>query len=106
MKNIEELKTIINTKMSNVNNMQELNDLKKLESEAIRLQVLKDNPTLSNKERAQHMDELTKVRKQIVTKKRELASRLNPIEDKIEKYKDHLPFITTIKKINKSYMFT
>ena len=28
MKNIEELKTIINTKMSNVNNMQELNDLK------------------------------------------------------------------------------
>ena len=26
--------------------------------------------------------------------------------DKIEKYKDHLPFITTIKKINKSYMFT
>ena len=70
--------------------MQELNDLKKLESEAIRLQVLKDNPTLSNKERAQHMDELTKVRKQIVTKKRELASRLNPIEDKIEKYKKKL----------------
>lgn len=28
MKNIEELKTIINTKMSNVNNIQELNDLK------------------------------------------------------------------------------
>ena len=26
--------------------------------------------------------------------------------DKIEKYKDQLPFITTIKKINKSYMFT
>ena len=36
------------------------------------------------------MDELTKVRKQIVTKKRELASRLNPIEDKIEKYKKKL----------------
>ena len=70
--------------------MQELNELKKLESEAIRLQVLKDNPTLSNKERALHMDELTKVRKQIVTKKRELASRLNPIEDKIEKYKKKL----------------
>jgi hypothetical protein len=70
--------------------MAELNDLKKLESEAIRLQVLKDNPTLSNKERALHMDVLTKVRKQIVTKKRELASRLNPIEDKIEKFKKKL----------------
>ncbi len=70
--------------------MPKLTELKKLEEEAIRYQVLKDNPTLSNKERAQHMDELTKVRKQIVTKKRELASRLNPIEDKIEKYKKKL----------------
>lgn len=70
--------------------MAELNELKKLEEEAIRLQVLKDNPTYSNKERAKYMDELTKVRKQIVTKKRELASRLNPIEDKIEKYKRKL----------------
>lgn len=70
--------------------MAELNELKALEAEAIRLQVLKDNPTLSNKERAKHMDDLTKVRKQIVTKKRELASRLNPIEEKIEKYKTRL----------------
>ena len=70
--------------------MAELNELKALEAEAIRLQVLKDNPTLSNKDRAKHMDDLTKVRKQIVTKKRELASRLNPIEDKIEKFKTRL----------------
>ena len=70
--------------------MTELNELKALEAEAIRLQVLKDNPTLSNKDRAKHMDDLTKVRKQIVTKKRELASRLNPIEDKIEKFKTRL----------------
>jgi hypothetical protein len=36
------------------------------------------------------MDQLNKTRKQIVTKKRELASRLNPIEDKIEKYKKRM----------------
>ncbi len=70
--------------------MPELNELKKLEEEAIRLQVLKDNPTYSNKERAAYMDQLNKCRKQIVTKKRELASRLNPIEDKIEKYKKRM----------------
>ncbi|MCR5113303.1 MAG: hypothetical protein K6A63_05135 [Acholeplasmatales bacterium] len=70
--------------------MPELNELKKLEEEAIRLQVLKDNPVYSNKERAAYMDELNKTRKQIVTKKRELATRLNPIEDKIEKYKKRM----------------
>lgn len=70
--------------------MPELNELKKFEEEAIRLQVLKDNPTYSNKERTAYMEQLNKVRKQIVTKKRELASRLNPIEDKIEKYKKRM----------------
>ena len=70
--------------------MPELNELKKLEEEPIRLQVLKDNPVYSNKERAGFMDQLNKVRKQIVTKKRELASRLNPIEEKIEKYKKRM----------------
>ena len=70
--------------------MPELTELKKLEEEAIRLQVLKDNPTYSGKERTAYMDQLTKVRKQIVTKKRELASRLNPIEDKIDKYKKRM----------------
>ena len=70
--------------------MPELNELKKLEEEAIRLQVLKDNPVYSNKERAGFMEQLNKVRKQIVTKKRELASRLNPIEEKIEKYKKRM----------------
>lgn len=70
--------------------MPELTELKKLEEEAIRLQVLKDNPVYSNKERAAYMEQLNKCRKQIVTKKRELASRLNPIEDKIEKYKKRM----------------
>ena len=70
--------------------MPELTELKKLEEEAIRLQVLKDNPTYSNKERTAYMEQLNKIRKQIVTKKRELASRINPIEDKIEKYKKRM----------------
>ncbi|MGM9969032.1 MAG: hypothetical protein ACI35S_01380 [Anaeroplasma sp.] len=70
--------------------MQELTELKKLEEETIRLQVLKDNPTYSNKERAAFMEQLNKTRKQVVTKKRELASRLNPIEDKIEKLKKRM----------------
>ena len=70
--------------------MEELKELKKLEEEVIRLSVLKDNPTYSNKERTGFMNELNKVRKQVVTKKRELASRLNPIDDKIEKYKKRM----------------
>ena len=70
--------------------MEELKDLKKLEEEVIRLTVLKDNPTYSNKERTNFMNELNKVRKSVVTKKRELASRLNPIDDKIEKYKKRM----------------
>ncbi len=70
--------------------MEELKELKKLEEEVIRLTVLKDNPTYSNKERTGFMNELNKVRKQVVTKKRELASRLNPIDDKIEKYKKRM----------------
>jgi len=70
--------------------MEELKELKKLEEEVIRLTVLKDNPTYSNKERTNFMNELNKVRKSVVTKKRELASRLNPIDDKIEKYKKRM----------------
>ncbi len=70
--------------------MEELKELKKLEEEVIRLTVLKDNPTYSNKERTNFMNELNKVRKQVVTKKRELASRINPIDDKIEKYKKRM----------------
>ena len=70
--------------------MEELNELKKLEEESVRLSVLKDNPTYSNKERTAYMDQLNKIKKQIVTKKRELASRLNPIDDKIEKYKKRM----------------
>lgn len=70
--------------------MQELIELKKLEEEAIRLQVLKDNPTYTNKERTAFMEQLNKVRKQVVTKKRELAARLNPIDEKIEKYKKRI----------------
>ena len=67
--------------------MPEVAELRKLEEEVIRLQVLKDNPSYSNKERAGYMEQLNKTRKLVVTKKREIASRLNPIEDKIEKYK-------------------
>ena len=70
--------------------MEELNELKKLEEESVRLSVLKDNPTYSNKERTAYLEQLNKVKKQIVTKKRELASRLNPIDDKIEKYKKRM----------------
>ena len=81
--------------------MPELNELKKLEEEAIRLQVMKDNPTYSNKERAAYMEQLNKTRKQIVTKKRELASRLNPIEDKIEKFKKRMFNIETELNMNR-----
>ena len=70
--------------------MPELAEIKKLEEEALRLQILKDNPTYSTKERNAFMDQLNKTRKQVVTKKRELASRLNPIEDKIEKMKKRM----------------
>ena len=70
--------------------MPELTEIKKLEEEALRLQILKDNPTYSTKERNLYMEQLNKTRKQVVTKKRELASRLNPIEDKIEKMKKRM----------------
>lgn len=70
--------------------MPELTEIKKLEEEALRLQILKDNPTYSTKDRNQYMEQLNKTRKQVVTKKRELASRLNPIEDKIEKMKKRM----------------
>ncbi len=70
--------------------MEELKELKKLEEEAIKFEVLKNNPTYSSKERNEFMNQLGKVRKQVVTKKRELASRLNPIDDKIEKYKKRM----------------
>ena len=70
--------------------MQELVELKKLEEIVIELTVKKDNPTYSSKERNAYMEELNKTRKQVVTKKRELASRLNPIDEKIEKYKKRI----------------
>lgn len=81
--------------------MPELTELKKLEEEAIRLQVLKDNPTYSSKERQGYMDQLNKVRKQVVTKKRELASRLNPIEDKIEKLSKRMVTIDAELNMNR-----
>ena len=81
--------------------MPELAELKKIEQEAIKLQVLKDNPTYSNKERAAYMDQLNKTRKLIVTKKRELASRLNPIEDKIEKLKKRMVNIDSELNMNR-----
>ena len=70
--------------------MPKLTELKKLEEEAIRYQVLKDNPTYSNKERAAFMEELNKTRKLIVTKKREIANIIEPIDDKIEKLKKRI----------------
>ena len=70
--------------------MPKLTELKKLEEEAIRLQVLKDNPTYSGKERAAFMEELTKTRKQITTKKREIANIINPIDERIEKLKKRM----------------
>ena len=81
--------------------MPELTELKKLEEEALRLQILKDNPTYSNKERTAYMNQLTKVKKQVVTKKRELASRLNPIEQQIEKYKKRMFTIETELNMNR-----
>ncbi len=78
-----------------------LNELKKLEQEAIRLQVLKDNPTYSNKERAAFMEELTKTRKLVVTKKREIAGIINPIEDRIEKLKKKKFTIETELNMNR-----
>ncbi len=81
--------------------MPELNELKKLEEEVIRLQVLKDNPTYSNKERQGFMDQLNKIRKQVVTKKRELATRLNPIEDKIEKLSKRMVTIDAELNMNR-----
>ncbi len=70
--------------------MPKLTELKKLEEEAIRLQVLKDNPTYSSKERAAFMEELQKTRKQITTKKREIANIINPIDERIEKLKKRM----------------
>lgn len=70
--------------------MPELKDLKKLEEESVRFTVLKDNPTYSNKERTQFLNELNQVKKIIVTKKRELASIINPIDEKIEKMKKRI----------------
>ena len=70
--------------------MPKLTELKKLEEEAIRLQVLKDNPTYSGKERAAFMDELQKTRKLITTKKREIANIINPIDERIEKLKKRI----------------
>ena len=75
--------------------MPKLTELKKLEEEAIRLQVLKDNPTYSGKERAAFMEELQKTRKLITTKKREIANIINPIDDKIEQLKKRIFNIDT-----------
>ncbi len=70
--------------------MPKLTELKKLEEEAIRLQVLKDNPTYTGKERTAFMEELGKTRKLITTKKREIANILNPIDERIEKLKKRI----------------
>lgn len=70
--------------------MPELKDLKKLDEESIRLTVLKDNPTYSNKERTAFLNDLNVLKKTIVTKKREIASIVNPIDDKIEKMKKRI----------------
>jgi hypothetical protein len=70
--------------------MPKLTELKKLEEEAIRLQVLKDNPTYTGKERTAFMEELNKTRKLITTKKREIANILNPIDERIEKLKKRI----------------
>jgi hypothetical protein len=70
--------------------MPKLTELKKLEEEAIRLQVLKDNPTYTGKERTAFMEELQKTRKQITTKKREIANIINPIDERIEKLKKRM----------------
>lgn len=81
--------------------MPKLTELKKLEEEAIRLQVLKDNPTYSGKERAAFMEELNKTRKLIVTKKREIANIVGPIDDKIEKLKKRMFTIETELNMNR-----
>ncbi len=70
--------------------MPKLTELKKLEEEAIRLQVLKDNPTYTGKERTAFMEELGRTRKLITTKKREIANILNPIDERIEKLKKRI----------------
>ena len=70
--------------------MPKLTELKKLEEEAIRLQVLKDNPTYTGKERTAFMEELSKTRKLITTKKREIANILTPIDERIEKLKKRI----------------
>ena len=70
--------------------MPKLTELKKLEEEAIRLQVLKDNPTYTGKERTAFMEELQKTRKQITTKRREIANIINPIDERIEKLKKRI----------------
>lgn len=81
--------------------MPKLAELKKLEEEAIRFQVLKDNPTYSGKERAAFMEELNKTRKMIVTKKREIANIINPIDDKIEKLKKRMVTIDSELNMNR-----
>ncbi len=81
--------------------MPKLTELKKLEEEAIRYQVLKDNPTYSGKERAAFMEELNKTRKLIVTKKREIASIITPIDDKIEKLKKRMVTIDSELNMNR-----
>ena len=70
--------------------MPKLTELKKLEEEAIRLQVLKDNTTYTGKERTAFMEELGKTRKLITTKKREIANIINPIDERIEKLKKRI----------------
>ena len=81
--------------------MPKLTELKKLEEEAIKYQVLKDNPTYTGKERAAFMEELNKTRKLIVTKKREIASIITPIDDKIEKLKKRMVTIESELNMNR-----
>ena len=78
-----------------------LTELRKLEEECIRLNVLKDNPTYTNKERTGFMEQMNKTRKVIVSKKREIASIIDPIDKKIEEMKKRMVNIDAELNMNR-----
>jgi tetratricopeptide (TPR) repeat protein len=78
-----------------------LAELRKLEEECIRLNVLKDNPTYTNKERTAFMEQMNKTRKVIVSKKREIASIIDPIDKKIEEMKRRMVTIDAELNMNR-----
>ena len=78
-----------------------LSELRKLEEECIRLNVLKDNPTYTNKERTAFMEQMNKTRKVIVSKKREIASIIDPIDKKIEDMKRRMVTIDAELNMNR-----